>query len=63
MRLGREDVAYKLLFNDTFPSWAFSIEQGATRIWERWNGWMPEDGFADLCMNSFAHYVFGAVGQ
>lgn len=62
-KIGRNDVAYRLLLNETFPSWGFSIKQGATSIWERWNGWTPEDGFADPGMNSFAHYAFGAVGQ
>jgi alpha-L-rhamnosidase len=50
-------------FNDTFPSWGFSIKHGATSIWERWNGWTPGSGFGDPGMNSFAHYSFGAVYQ
>jgi len=62
-KIGREDVAYRLLHNDTYPSWGFSIKHGATSIWERWNGWTPEKGFMDPGMNSFAHYSFGAVGQ
>ncbi len=62
-KIGRSDVAYRLLFNDTFPSWGFSIKQGATSIWERWDGWTPEKGFQDPGMNSFAHYSFGAVYQ
>ncbi len=62
-KIGRTDVAYRLLHNTTFPSWGFSIEQGATSIWERWNGWTPEHGFFDPGMNSFAHYSFGAVAQ
>ncbi|MDR3621228.1 MAG: glycoside hydrolase family 78 protein [Paludisphaera borealis] len=62
-KIGRRDVAYRLLFNDTFPSWGFSIKQGATSIWERWDGWTPEKGFQDPGMNSFAHYSFGAVYQ
>ena len=62
-RIGRTDVAYRLLHNDTFPSWGFSIKNGATTIWERWNGWTPENGYFDPGMNSFAHYSFGAVGQ
>ncbi|OXU15095.1 family 78 glycoside hydrolase catalytic domain [Sedimentisphaera salicampi] len=61
--IGRSDLAYQLLLNDTFPSWGFSIKHGATTIWERWNGWTPEQGFADPGMNSFAHYSFGAVCQ
>lgn len=62
-KVDRNDVAYRLLQNDTFPSWGFSIKHGATSIWERWNGWTPEKGFGDPGMNSFAHYSFGAVYQ
>jgi alpha-L-rhamnosidase len=62
-KIGRPDVAYRLLHNDTFPSWGFSIKHGATSIWERWDGWTPEKGFQDAGMNSFAHYSFGAVYQ
>ena len=62
-RIGRHDVAYRLLHTDTFPSWGFSIKHGATSIWERWDGWTPEKGFQDPGMNSFAHYSFGAVYQ
>jgi alpha-L-rhamnosidase len=62
-KIGRNDLAYQLLGNETFPSWGFTIKNGATSIWERWNGWTPEQGFADPGMNSFAHYSFGAVGQ
>ena len=62
-KVNRQDVAYRLLHNETFPSWGFSIKQGATSIWERWDGWTPEKGFQDPGMNSFAHYSFGAVYQ
>ena len=62
-KAGHNDVAYRLLHNDTFPSWGFSIKHGATSIWERWDGWTPEKGFQDPGMNSFAHYSFGAVYQ
>ncbi|MEN6333420.1 MAG: family 78 glycoside hydrolase catalytic domain, partial [Phycisphaerales bacterium] len=59
--IGQTDVAYHLFHNETFPSWGFSIQHGATSIWERWDGWTPEKGFQDPGMNSFAHYSFGAV--
>ena len=62
-KIDRNDLAYRLLYNDTFPSWGFTIKHGATSIWERWNGWTPENGFGDPGMNSFAHYSFGAVAQ
>ena len=57
------NTAYKLLLNDTFPSWGFSIRQGATTIWERWDGWTPDKGFQDVGMNSFNHYSLGSVGE
>jgi alpha-L-rhamnosidase len=62
-KIGREDLAYRLLLNRDYPSWLFEIEHGATSIWERWDGWTPEKGFQDPGMNSFAHYAFGAVGE
>ncbi len=62
-KTGRTDIAYRLFHTDTFPSWNFSIKQGATSIWERWDGWTPENGFQDAGMNSFAHYSFGAVAE
>ena len=59
--IGRDDVALRLLHQTEYPGWLFSISQGATSIWERWDGWTPERGFQDPGMNSFAHYSFGAV--
>jgi alpha-L-rhamnosidase len=61
-RFGRTDVAYRLLLQDTMPSWLFCVKNGATTIWERWDGWTPDKGFQDPGMNSFNHYAFGAVG-
>jgi alpha-L-rhamnosidase len=61
--IGRTDVAYKLFQQDSFPSWGFSVKNGATSIWERWDGWTPDRGFQDPNMNSFAHYSFGAVAE
>jgi len=62
-QMGYPDVAYRLLLNETFPSWGYSIKQGATTIWERWDGWTEEKGFQDPGMNSFNHYAFGSVGE
>jgi len=50
------DVAYRLLLNDTYPSWGYIIEKSATTIWERWNGDHGDPG-----MNSYNHYAFGSV--
>ena len=60
---GRDDIAYRLLLTDTYPSWLFPVKNGATTMWERWNGWTPDKGFGDVAMNSFNHYAFGAVGE
>ena len=58
---GQLDVAYRLLENTTFPSWGYSVVNGATSIWERWNGWTKENGPGDVNMNSYSHYAYGAV--
>ena len=60
---GRLDLAYALLMQDTFPSWLFSVKQGATTIWERWDGWTPDKGFQNAGMNSFNHYSLGSCGE
>jgi len=60
---GHNDVAYKLINNHTFPSWGYSIENGATTIWERWDGYVKGRGFQNKGMNSFNHYAIGAVGE
>ncbi|MEX0852863.1 MAG: family 78 glycoside hydrolase catalytic domain [Bauldia sp.] len=60
---GAVDLAYRLLLNQTYPSWGFSVANGATTIWERWDGWTPEKGFQTPSMNSFNHYAYGAVGE
>jgi alpha-L-rhamnosidase len=61
---GYSRLAYKILQNHQYPSWLYSIDQGATSIWERLNGYTVENGFGgNNSMNSFNHYSFGAVGQ
>jgi alpha-L-rhamnosidase len=61
---GMSNLAYKVLQNEQYPSWLYAINQGATTIWERLNGYTVENGFGgNNSMNSFNHYSFGAVGQ
>jgi alpha-L-rhamnosidase len=60
---GYADIALKLLTQKTYPSWLYPVLNGATTIWERWDGWTHEKGFQDAGMNSFNHYAYGAVGQ
>ncbi len=61
-RFGLTDYAYDLLLQRNCPSWLYSVDQGATTIWERWNSYTIESGFGDPGMNSFNHYAYGAVG-
>jgi alpha-L-rhamnosidase len=60
---GHTDVAHRLLNNDTYPSWGYTIRQGATTIWERWDVWAEEKGFQSPNMNSLNHYSLGSVGE
>ncbi len=59
---GHHREACRLINLTTPPSWGYMVEQGATTIWERWDGYVEGRGFADPGMNSFNHYMFGAVG-
>jgi alpha-L-rhamnosidase len=61
VKWGRIDIAYKFLESERLPSWIYSINQGATTIWERWDGYVKGRGFQDAGMNSFDHYSIGAV--
>jgi len=60
---GMTDVAYTLLFQRKNPSWLYSVDNGATTIWERWNSYMKENGMGPNGMNSFNHYAYGCVCQ
>ncbi|QDH81299.1 Bacterial alpha-L-rhamnosidase [Echinicola soli] len=65
---GYPDLAYDLFMQTDYPSWGYSIENGSTSIWERWNSYTREDGFGggsgnNARMNSFSHYAFGAVAE
>ncbi|HEY8660959.1 MAG TPA: family 78 glycoside hydrolase catalytic domain [Hanamia sp.] len=62
-RFGYDSVAYKLLLQDTYPSWLYPVKMGATTIWERWDGEKPDSTFETPGMNSFNHYSYGAIGD
>jgi len=59
--LGHYDLCYSLLLQTKDPSWLYSVKQGATTVWERWNSYTIEKGFGNVSMNSFNHYAYGAV--
>lgn len=62
-RFGYTDIAYKLLLQETYPSWLYPVKMGATTIWERWDGIKPDSTFQTPTMNSFNHYAYGAIGD
>lgn len=62
-RFGRTRLACDLLLQEEYPSWLFSVKQGATTLWERWDSFSLENGFGDVTMNSFNHYASGAVAE
>jgi alpha-L-rhamnosidase len=55
--------AYALLLREEYPSWLYEVKQGATTVWERWDGLRPDSSFQDAGMNSLNHYAYGAVGD
>lgn len=63
-KVGMNDQAFALLEQTENPSWLYSVKNGATTIWERWNSYIAETGqFGDVSMNSFNHYAYGAIGE
>jgi alpha-L-rhamnosidase len=62
-RFGYDSVAYRLLLQQTYPSWLYPVKMGATTIWERWDGIKPDSSFETPSMNSFNHYSYGAIGD
>ena len=60
---GMADIAWDLLFQRKNPSWLYSVDNGATTIWERWNSYTLEHGMGPRGMNSFNHYAYGCVCQ
>ncbi len=63
-KVGLTDMAFALLEQEKFPGWLYSVKNGATTIWERWNSYVAQtDTFGDIAMNSFNHYSYGAIGE
>lgn len=60
---GHSDLAYSLLLRQEYPSWLYSVNKGATTIWEHWDGIMEDGNFWSTDMNSFNHYAYGAVAD
>jgi len=62
-RFGYTELAYKLVLQKEYPSWLYSVVQGATTIWEHWDGVKPDGSFWSDAMNSYNHYAYGAIGD
>lgn len=58
---GLYELAYDLLLKEDFPSWLYSVNLGATTIWERWNSVLEDGTISPTGMNSLNHYAYGSV--
>ncbi|MGB5821116.1 MAG: family 78 glycoside hydrolase catalytic domain [Saonia sp.] len=65
-KYGYHDLAYRLYQQTKYPSWGYSVANGSTSIWERWNSFTKDDAKnsdINAAMNSFSHYAFGSVAE
>ena len=70
-KIGRHDLAVQMLLNEGIPSWLYAVNNNATTIWERWDGWEHhiKEGinqhikFGPDPLNSLNHYAYGAVAE
>lgn len=58
---GLYEEAYDFLLKEGFPSWLYSVNLGATTVWERWNSVFEDGTISDTGMNSLNHYSYGSV--
>ena len=63
VKMDLHDLCYSPLLQIKDPGWLYSVRQGATMVWERWNSYTKSKGFGDVGMNSFNHYAYGAVAE
>ena len=62
-KFGHSDLMYEILFKESYPSWFYSINHGATTTWERWDSYSLQTGFNGEKMNSLNHYAYGAIAS
>lgn len=58
---GYTEIAFDLLFQESAPSWLYSVLHGATTMWEHWDSIREDGSFWSSDMNSFNHYAYGSV--
>ncbi|MGN1121413.1 MAG: family 78 glycoside hydrolase catalytic domain, partial [Eubacteriales bacterium] len=61
---GYSEVAYRLLEQEEYPSWLYSVTTGSTTIWESWYAFrLYEDGSSKMSAESLNHFSYGAVTE
>ena len=60
---GYNEYAYRLLLSEGFPSWLYTVDKGATTMWERWNSIKEDGSMGAVNMNSFNHYAYGSIAE
>lgn len=58
---GNHKTAVDLLLNEDYPSWLYSVNLGATTIWERWDSVLADGHISSEGMNSLNHYSYGSI--
>lgn len=58
---GMVEEAFKLLLNEEYPGWLYTVNLGATTIWERWNSLDETGHISSTGMNSLNHYTYGSI--
>lgn len=63
---GRADIAYRFATQTTYPSWGYMVKNGATTIWERWNGDKTRGGMNSynhvMMLGDFVEWLYGDLG-
>ncbi len=62
-QIGMERLAYDLLLYEGYPGWLYTVNMGATTMWERWNSMNPDGSVSSTGMNSFNHYAYGSIAE
>ncbi len=60
---GMNNLAYSILLNETYPSWLFDVNLGATTVWKRWNSILEDGTISGTEMNSLNHYAYGSIAE
>ncbi|KAH6616430.1 alfa-L-rhamnosidase [Boeremia exigua] len=62
-KMGQPQLAYRMLLEQSCPSWLYAVRMGATTVWERWDSMLPSGRINPGQMTSFNHYAYGSVAD